>query len=65
MKKKITIPACYKMRSRLKKNVAKHWANRTRINGGRKKKKKKKRGKEKERNKKGGKVEATPREVAR
>lgn len=53
------------MRSRLKKNVAKHWANRTRINGGRKKKKKKKRGKEKERNKKGGKVEATPREVAR
>ena len=30
-----------------------------------KKKKKKKREKEKERNKKGGKVEATPREVAR
>ena len=41
------------MRSRLKKNVAKHWANRTRINGARKKKKEEKGEREREEQERG------------
>lgn len=63
-KKKITIPACYKMRSRLKKNVAKHWANRTRINGGRKKKKRRK-GRKRKRGTRKGERSKPPREKSR